>query len=243
MRIISVIFFLVLTNFTFCQNLKEDFIKMNDALLLKSKWTIQAVNYLVLDEIKNKPVESTTVNVSYNNSNLKVSDGKSLMIVNEKNIVAVSHIEKSIVITPKIGNFDKINSSNVHGLINNNFDSIVKLYRSYQLKSLNNDLSVYNFTFSNPLIEKAEIVFHKKSYLIYEINMWLKEPIEIKGQKGKHKVIVCRKYLNYNFNPKFDKTEFSESNYISANTNGKFSPTKKYSGYKLYNLNENRYEN
>ncbi|HYG16983.1 MAG TPA: hypothetical protein VEC12_14595 [Bacteroidia bacterium] len=225
--ILSIVVLLMGVCCTQAQDIKVSFTKLNDhfSSLNKVSYSISYAYYQKTSD--KKPLETSTGQFKRLNNNFYSKIGDVELIINEKYKVVIDNDTKHVVVEER-------QQANASEMFMVNLDSALALCSKISSKatatqetfSLFFDSARYDYT-------QVDVVINKNTSFIDKLVIYMVATDYETNAVSYPKLEIS--LFNYTTSPIITEGFFSETNYVSIDTEGNVSLNKKYSAYRLLN--------
>jgi hypothetical protein len=225
----SIIFgVLLVSNILFSQNAVEDFRKINEAYKITSKISMNLVytlyeNHSTQTVLDKKEGEYKKDKNKYYNKLMNAET-----IVNGSQMLSIHSHEKAMVLSPS----KPLQTADISGV---NLEQLLKVYKKIDFinKSESEKIYVVYFKDGSNILNKFEVHFNPKNYLITKLKLYYNRNIEFsedgKGTAQKPRLEI--EFNNIDTNPHIGEEVFSIEKYVMTGKKPKLQPL--YQHYKL----------
>jgi len=212
---------------SFCQDYKQEIIKINKAYENINGVVIDAKLQLYNSFTSTAPIEDQYLNIHRKGNNYIYRMGTSEIIRNDIYFLLVDKNNRVIVLDSASKQHDE-----PQYLMLSRLDSTLGSYKKVQLTNINSTTSRLIFTPGIESVDRFEVLYNKNTYFIEKIIFFLH--VNNESGSGVNEARVEISYTRFSKNISFPQNEFSVSRYIKLKgKNAVLLPA--YADYKLYN--------
>jgi len=225
--LLNIVFVLFFGFSSFCQDYKQEVVKINRAYENINGVVIDAKLQLFNSFTSTTAIEDQFLNIHRKGDNYIYHMGTSEIVRNDKYFLLVDNNNRVIVLDSASKQHDEPQYFMLSRL-----DSTLNLYKKVQLANLNATTGRLIFTPGIESVDRFEVLYNKKTYLIEKIIFFLHVNNESGTGVTQARVEIIYTSLRTNIN--FPQNEFSVSRFIKLKgKNAVLLPA--YADYKLYN--------
>jgi hypothetical protein len=225
--LLNFVFVQLFSLITYCQDYKQEIIRINKAYENINGVIIDAKLLLFNSFTATESIENQVLNIHRKGGNYVYKMGASEIIRNENYFLLIDNNNQVIILDSASKQKDE-----PQYFILSRLDSTLKQYKNVQLSFLNTSTNRLIFFPGTESVDRFEVFYNKNTYLIEKIIFFIHVNNESGQSVSNARVEII--YTRLNTNTNFSKNEFSVSRIVKLKgNNAVLMPA--YAGYKLYN--------
>jgi hypothetical protein len=218
------------------QSYKQDVLRAYKTLRSAESYSLNLEYNMYLDGNTAKAYQSRTVSIKKQGGNLlmKQSSGFEILFTSTCRIYLDNKSRIiSVMLQKPLSDMNKA-IEEVNKQFEGGIDTALAVFESIKTLSETKTQRIYECIYiNNPEYIKATMTVNKKTGLIERVVSELKEPIESKIDKRKHRASLEIKYNGFSPGAVFENNTFSSSAYISTSQKGEILPVPQFSKYQF----------